>query len=66
LIWQYLWGSLDGKYLPSILYKVRMVTFDTGEIVGRVPTVGEPKLGGCLKRIINGVFSLQNHHQLLN
>jgi len=38
-----LWGSLGGKYLPSILYKVRMVTFDTGEIVGRVPTVGEPK-----------------------
>jgi uncharacterized protein DUF4255 len=38
-----LWGSLGGKYLPSILYKVRMVTFDAAEIVGRVPTVSEPK-----------------------
>ena len=38
-----LWGCLGGKYLPSILYKVRMVTFDAGEISGRVPTVGEPK-----------------------
>ncbi len=34
-----LWGSVGGKYLPSILYKVRMVTFDAEEIVGRVPVV---------------------------
>lgn len=27
-----LWGILSGKYLPSILYKVRMVTFDAGDI----------------------------------
>jgi len=27
-----LWGVLSGKYLPSILYKVRMVTFDSGDI----------------------------------
>ncbi len=38
-----LWGSLGGKYLPSVLYKVRMVTFDAEEIVARVPTVTEPK-----------------------
>lgn len=38
-----LWGTLGGKYLPSILYKVRMVAFDAEDIVGRVPVVGEPK-----------------------
>lgn len=27
-----LWGVLSGKYLPSILYKVRMVSFDSGDI----------------------------------
>jgi hypothetical protein len=27
-----LWGILSGKYLPSILYKVRMVSFDSGDI----------------------------------
>lgn len=38
-----LWGALGGKYLPSILYKVRMVAFDDEDIVGRVSVVGEPK-----------------------
>ena len=28
-----LWGVLSGKYQPSILYKVRMVTFDAGDIL---------------------------------
>ncbi len=27
-----LWGMLGGKYLPSVLYKVRMVTFDAGDV----------------------------------
>jgi hypothetical protein len=27
-----LWGMLSGKYQPSILYKVRMVSFDSGDI----------------------------------
>jgi len=27
-----LWGVLGGKYLPSILYKVRMVVFDSGDV----------------------------------
>ncbi len=38
-----LWGALGGKYLPSILYKVRMVAFDAEDIVGRIPVVSEPK-----------------------
>jgi len=28
----YLWGTLGGKYLPSIMYKVRMITIQEGNI----------------------------------
>jgi len=34
-----LWSALSGKYLPSVLYKVRMVAFDTDDIRTQVPTV---------------------------
>ena len=37
-----LWGVLSGKYLPSILYKVRMIAFDAGDVMARVPTLREP------------------------
>lgn len=37
-----LWGSLGGKYIPSILYKVRMVTFDAAGVVDQIPTVRDP------------------------
>lgn len=30
-----LWGVLSGKYLPSILYKVRMVTIDSEAVAGQ-------------------------------
>lgn len=38
-----LWGVLSGKYLPSILYKVRMVTFDSGDIRSQIPTLRQPQ-----------------------
>jgi len=38
-----LWGILSGKYMPSILYKVRMLTIDSQEISGEVPTILEPR-----------------------
>lgn len=38
-----LWGSLSGKYLPSILYKVRVVAFDAGDVLTQVPTLREPR-----------------------
>jgi hypothetical protein len=41
-----LWGVLSGKYLPSILYKVRMVTFDADDVRIQVPTVQEPQYTG--------------------
>ncbi|WP_034292904.1 DUF4255 domain-containing protein [Herbaspirillum sp. RV1423] len=37
-----IWTLLGGKYLPSVLYKVRMVAFDTDDIVARVPNVRLP------------------------
>ena len=40
-----LWGILSGKYLPSVLYKVRMVTFDSQDIQALEPTVHRPELG---------------------
>lgn len=34
-----LWGVLSGKYLPSVLYKVRMVSFDAGDIRSQLSPV---------------------------
>lgn len=36
------WGLLGCKYLPSVLYRVRMVALDADDIQGRVPLVAEP------------------------
>ena len=38
-----LWSVLSGKYLPSVLYKIRMVTFDAKDITTRVPKLDEPR-----------------------
>ena len=38
-----LWGMLSGKYLPSVLYKVRLVAFDTGDIKQQVTTIKAPQ-----------------------
>ena len=37
-----LWGVLSGKYLPSVLYKVRMVTVDAGAVRDQVAAVAKP------------------------
>lgn len=38
-----LWGALSGKYLPSVLYKVRMVALDTEDVIGQVDTVRDTR-----------------------
>lgn len=38
-----LWTVLSGKYLPSVLYKIRMITFDARDVTTRVPTLVEPE-----------------------
>jgi len=37
-----LWSVLSGRYLPSILYKVRLVALDSGDVITRAPTLKEP------------------------
>jgi hypothetical protein len=34
-----IWTLLGSNYLPSVLYKVRMVAFDTENVIARVPNV---------------------------
>lgn len=34
-----IWGQLNGKYLPSILYKVRMLSLDNEDVVSQIPVV---------------------------
>jgi hypothetical protein len=38
-----LWTIISGKYMPSILYKVRMITYDGQEISARIPKVTTPE-----------------------
>jgi hypothetical protein len=38
-----LWGILSGRYLPSVLYKVRLLVLDAGVIDHEVPTILEPR-----------------------
>jgi len=38
-----LWGILSGKYLPSVLYKVRMVSYDANALKGQTPGVSKPQ-----------------------
>ncbi len=36
-----LWSAITGKYLPSIIYKVRMVAFDSEDVRFRTPLIEE-------------------------
>lgn len=38
-----LWGILGGKYLPSILYRMRMVTIDEGRVTGQDTPILRPQ-----------------------
>ncbi|KUM54598.1 DUF4255 domain-containing protein [Rheinheimera sp. EpRS3] len=37
-----LWGMLSGKYLPSVLYKVRMISFDGADIYSQSSLLRKP------------------------
>lgn len=37
-----IWGMFGGKYMPSVLYRVRMVAIDSNSISGRRHMVSEP------------------------
>ncbi len=38
-----LWGILSGKYLPSVLYRVRMVTYDSDAVKKQAPALRQPE-----------------------
>jgi len=38
-----LWGILSGKYQPSILYKVRMISFEAGDVLSQVTPIKGPQ-----------------------
>lgn len=40
-----LWGMLSGKYLPSVLYRMRMLSIDAGQVLAQLPRVAEPAVG---------------------
>lgn len=37
-----LWTLLGGKYLPSVLYKVRMISFSEDDVIAQVPNIRLP------------------------
>ena len=40
-----LWGMFSGRYLPSVLYRMRMVTFDAGQLDAQLPVVRRTQAG---------------------
>jgi len=37
-----LWGVLSGKYLPSVLYRMRMLSLDASQLTAQLPRVTQP------------------------
>ncbi|MEX8518896.1 MAG: DUF4255 domain-containing protein [Leptothrix sp. (in: b-proteobacteria)] len=40
-----LWGIIGGNYLPSVLYRMRLLSFDAGQINAQIPRVSQPEAG---------------------
>ena len=40
-----LWGILSGKYLPSVLYRMRLVSIDASQITATIPRITKPTTG---------------------
>ena len=36
---------LSGKYLPSVLYRMRMVNIDANQLTAQIPRVAQPEVG---------------------
>lgn len=37
-----LWTMLSGRYLPSVLYRMRMISYGAGALLGQAPVVSRP------------------------
>ncbi len=42
--WSNIWSMVGAKHLPAVLYKVRMLTFQEGLLIGELPVIKETKL----------------------
>lgn len=40
-----LWSILSGRYLPSVLYRVRMVSVDLSQVTATAGVIGQPSTG---------------------
>lgn len=40
-----LWGALGGRYVPSVLYRVRLLTIDARQPDAQLPAVRTPRVG---------------------
>jgi hypothetical protein len=40
-----LWGILSGKYMPSVLYRMRLVSIDASQINALLPRIAQPEVG---------------------
>lgn len=40
-----LWGILSGKYMPSVLYRMRLVSIDASQINALLPRIVQPEVG---------------------
>jgi hypothetical protein len=40
-----MWSLIGAKYIPSVLYRVRMVAIDGATVQGRLPVIGDPAVG---------------------
>ena len=40
-----LWGMLGGSYLPSVLYRMRLISIDGSQISAQIPRVSRPEAG---------------------
>jgi hypothetical protein len=40
-----LWGILSGKYVPSVLYRMRLVSIDASQINALLPRIAQPEVG---------------------
>lgn len=41
----HVWGVLGGRYMPSLLYRVRTVVVDSGRIEAQTPTIVDARVG---------------------
>lgn len=48
-----MWGNLGGRYVPSVMFKIRTVTLVTGAIKSIKPTIRKPVATAAPKREVN-------------